>query len=183
VPSQFSPEQILAFWFEETSPSQRFTKDLEFDRLVERRFLSTLESGIRGELHSWRSSHEGRLAEIIVLDQFSRNIFRDQPQAYAQDSMALELSQEALLDPAHKKLSAEYRQFLYMPFMHSESLPMHDIAMKLYSEPGLESVFEFEVHHRNIIIKFGRYPHRNRILGRESTPEELSFLLGPNSSF
>jgi uncharacterized protein (DUF924 family) len=126
---------------------------------------------------------EGRLAEIIVLDQFSRNMFRDTPAAFAQDALALVLAQEAVFSGADKLLSETQCSFLYMPFMHSESLVIHELAVELFSKPGLEGNLDFEMRHKVIIEKFGRYPHRNNILQRESTEEEMEFLKLPGSGF
>ncbi|EAO7613966.1 DUF924 domain-containing protein, partial [Salmonella enterica] len=131
----------------------------------------------------WRKTAEGRLAEIIVLDQFSRNLFRDSPQAFAQDSLALALAQEAISLNLDQQLSPEQRAFLYMPFMHSESKLIHEFALKLFQRLGNPTNLEFEKKHKVIIDRFGRYPHRNQILGRESTDEELTFLTQPDSSF
>ncbi len=184
VMSASTPQKILKFWFDETLPSQRFGKTDAFDALIRERFGPTLESAARGELDAWRKTLEGRLAEVIVLDQFSRNLYRGAAKAFAQDAMALVLSQEAVIDQAHKKLPAVQRQFLYMPFMHSESLAIHQVAMDLYSSGGMEGTgLEYEKMHLKIIERFGRYPHRNIILGRESTAEEIKFLNEPNSSF
>jgi len=128
-------------------------------------------------------SAEGRLAEIIVLDQFSRNIYRGTARAFAQDSLALALAQEAISQDLDKQLSPEQRSFLYMPFMHSESKLIHEFALKLFQRLGNQANLEYEIKHKIIIDRFGRYPHRNQILGRESTEEELSFLTQPDSSF
>ena len=118
-----------------------------------------------------------------MLDQFSRNIWRDTPRAFASDGMALVLAQEAVAECADQQLPVKWRAFLYMPFMHSESLRMHEQAMKLFSAPGLEDNLRFEQRHRDIIERFGRYPHRNAILGRPSTAEEAAFLRTKGSSF
>jgi uncharacterized protein (DUF924 family) len=174
---------ILRFWFEEISPQQWFKKDAAFDRLCAERFGQTLLAASVGECYSWRYSPEGRLAEIIVLDQFSRNIYRDTPQAFAQDSMALALAQEAVHQGIDKVLDVEQNAFLYMPYMHSESVIVHEQAVKLFAQPGYENKYEYELRHKEIIDRFGRYPHRNSILGRTSTDEELAFLDQPGSSF
>lgn len=177
------PADVLGFWFKETKPSQHFKKNAKFDQKIRDRFGTTLERATRGELYAWRGTLAGRLAEIIVLDQFSRNLFRDTARAFAQDTMALVLAQETILDPRHLKLPAAQRAFLYMPFMHSESLAMHDLALTLFSAPGLKKNLQAEIKHREILLRFGRYPHRNRALGRVSTPEEAHFLRQPGSSF
>jgi len=158
-------------------------KDPEFDSIVVSRYSEVYEKAIRCELVAWRETAEGRLAEVIVLDQFSRNMFRDAAQAFAYDGLALCLAQEAVSQGVDKKLSDKQRPFLYLPFMHSESLAIHDTALQLYTDNGSEGELNFEIKHRDIIERFGRYPHRNEILGRSSTPEEIEFLTRPGSSF
>ena len=176
-------QEILKFWFDEIDPSQWWSKDDAFDRLITERFADVHAQAIRCELFVWRETADGRLAEVIVLDQFSRNIFRDSPLAFAADSLALALSQEAILAGADEALSPVQRSFLYMPFMHSESLCIHRVAMDLYESNGVRSNLDFEIKHKEIIERFGRYPHRNRILGRESTAEEIRFLQQAGSGF
>ncbi|MBI4967039.1 MAG: DUF924 domain-containing protein [Rhodospirillales bacterium] len=177
------PEAVLDFWFVETPPRLWWAKSEEFDRRVEARFGATLAAAAAGELFAWRESPQGRLAEIIVLDQFSRNIFRDRPQAFAQDGMALALAQTAVALGADRALEPTRRAFLYLPYMHSESLVVHAQAMALFAQPGLEGNLEFERKHKAIIERFGRYPHRNKALGRASTAEEIEFLMEPGSGF
>lgn len=178
-----NPQTINDFWFHETNPGQWFAKDPDFDRLIKARFQSVHETARRGELYPWRDTAEGRLAEIIVLDQFSRNIYRDTPLAFAFDSLALVLAQEAIRANTHLALASLQKSFLYMPFMHSESPLIHRRAVELFGEPGLEGNLEFELKHKDIIDRFGRYPHRNAVLGRASTAEEIAFLNSPDSSF
>jgi uncharacterized protein (DUF924 family) len=120
---------------------------------------------------------------VIVLDQFSRNMFRNQPQAFAWDPLSLALAQEAVAVGADQELTPQERSFLYMPYMHSESLIIHQVAIKLFEANGIEGNLKFEIAHMKIIERFGRYPHRNQILGRTSTPKELEFLKQPGSSF
>lgn len=174
---------VLKFWFEEIDSSFWFKKDEHFDALIRDKFSVLHLAATQGELFFWRKNIEGRLAEIIVLDQFSRNMFRDKANAFAYDAMALVLAQEAVATGLCHTLAPARRAFIYMPYMHSESLRIHDEAMKLFAEPGLENNMTFEIRHKEIIARFGRYPHRNAILGRESTPEELVFLQMPGSSF
>lgn len=176
-------QEILAFWFDECDPSQWFKKDLAFDTLIKERFLTLHTQVSQGEKWAWRTTIKGRLAEIIVLDQFSRNLFRDTPQSFAYDGMALVLAQEAMTTGDLDQLTTQQRAFLYMPLMHSESLVIHDEALKCFDEEGMENNLDFEKKHRDILIRFGRYPHRNKLLGRTSTPEELAFLKEPGSSF
>ncbi|NMH58772.1 DUF924 family protein [Alteromonas ponticola] len=174
---------VIAFWFNELSPEQKFKKDRNVDKLIETRYGHVHAAASRCELWPWRVTPVGRLAEIIVLDQFSRNIYRDDARAFANDTLALALSQEAISLGIDKLLSSEQRAFLYMPFMHSESLHIHGIAMELFAAEGLEMHLNFEKQHREIIRRFGRYPHRNAVLGRESSKEESAFLNEPGSAF
>lgn len=178
-----SVEAILDFWFHELKPAQHWQKDPDLDARISTRFGAVHRAALAGECWHWRQNVAGRLAEIIVLDQFSRNIHRDTPMSFAADSMALVLAQEAVALDLARQLVPEQRSFLYMPYMHSESLLIHDEAMRLFAEPGMENNYDFEVKHRDIIARFGRYPHRNAILGRTSTPEEEAFLRQPGSSF
>lgn len=174
---------ILRFWFKEIKPEQRFKKDEKFDLLITSRYREVHNQAIRCELYKWREHGRGRLAEIIVLDQFSRNMFRNDPRSFIYDSLALVLAQEALVNKVDQKLDAQEKSFLYMPFMHSESPLIHEIAERLFRQKGLESSLEWELKHKSIIDRFGRYPHRNTILGRTSTKEEKEFLQQPGSSF
>lgn len=176
-------KQVLKFWFEELEPKQWWGKDDDLDRDIVDRFSAVHAQASRCELFAWRKEPGGRLAEIIVLDQFSRNMFRGKPESFAYDGLALALAQEAVSLGADTLLEQAERNFLYMPYMHSESLHIHDIAMNLFRENGSASSLEYEIKHRDIIEKFGRYPHRNIILGRESTPAEINFLSQPGSSF
>ena len=176
-------QEILKFWFEEIEPSQWWSKDDEFNQQIVNRFSDIHAKAIQCELYEWRNVAKGRLAEIIVLDQFSRNMFRESPLSFSNDSLALALSQEAILINADKSLNSIQRTFLYMPFMHSESLKIHEAAMSLYQNNGIESNIAFEIKHKEIIEKFGRYPHRNKVLGRVSTEEEIEFLKQKGSSF
>jgi len=182
--ADLSFKDVLAFWFDECSPKQWFIKDSEFDATIRNRFGTTHEAAARCELLDWRADPQGRLAEIIVLDQFSRNIYRDDPRAFASDPAALVLAQEAVHAGARECLEDKQAPFLYMPFMHSESKLIHTIAIKLFrDDPACAGHVKFEEKHKAIIDRFGRYPHRNEILGRTSTPEELEFLKKPGSSF
>ncbi|SDT02850.1 Uncharacterized conserved protein, DUF924 family [Halopseudomonas xinjiangensis] len=182
-PTSDACQAVLSFWFEEIEPRMWWQKDVDLDASIRERFGMLHEQAVQGELLYWRRSPEGRLAEIIVLDQFSRNIWRDRPQAFAQDGMALVLAQEAIGAGADQQLPPQRRVFFYMPYMHSESLAVHQLAMKLFDVPGLEENLRFEKRHRDIILRFGRYPHRNAVLGRASSPEEQAFLEQPGSSF
>ena len=164
------PSEVLKFWFEELQAAQWWTADAALDAQIRARFAPLVLQAIAGELSAWRSTAQGRLAEIMVLDQFSRNIYRGSPQAFAQDAQALALAQAQ-------------RSFLLLPYMHSESRWIHTQALPLFQQHASANSYDFELKHKAIIDRFGRYPHRNAVLGRESSPEELQFLTQPGSSF
>lgn len=174
---------IIEFWFAELPSSAWFASSVELDSAIVRRFGDIHQAALAGELYSWRHKPLGRLAEIMVLDQFSRNIFRDTPRAFAADGQALVLAQEAIRIHADAELTEEQRIFLYMPYMHSESPAIQNASLRLYEALGLENNYRFAVAHQEIVARFGRYPHRNAILGRPSTDEELVFLEEAGSSF
>ncbi len=174
---------ILQFWFTELTAKQHYAKDAALDALIAQRFGATLEAASRCELFGWRDSPSGRLAEIIVLDQFSRNVWRDTPRAFAQDALALMLAQELIARGDDAQLAVAQRGFAYMPYMHSESVAIHQEALRLFAQPGMDNNLDFERRHLAILERFGRYPHRNAILERESTAEELAFLQQPGSGF
>lgn len=176
-------DEVLAFWFDEVEPKAWWVADPDFDALIKERFGTLLKTASHGELYLWRREAKGRLAEILVLDQFSRNIYRNTPEAFAQDAMALALAQEAVAAGDHEGLSETERTFLLLPYMHSESALIHVEAERLYRQYAPEENYQFELKHKSIIDRFGRYPHRNVILGRESTPEEIEFLKRPGSRF
>lgn len=179
------PESVLDFWFVEHGPKQWWRKDAAFDELCRQRFATLHRRAAACELYAWRGSAGGRLAEIMLLDQLSRNMFRDSPRAFAYDAQALTLAQEAVRAGADRDptLSAQQRQFLLMPYMHSESQQVHVEALRLFTALGDDDVLKFEQRHKDIIDRFGRYPHRNALLGRASSAEEQEFLRQPGSSF
>lgn len=176
-------DEILNFWFVESSPRMWWKADSAYDAAIAERFGAVHSAAVLGELYEWRASPGGRLAEIIVLDQFSRNLFRGTAKAFANDPMALALAQEAVAGFQDQGLPSQQRAFLYMPFMHSESRIIHAHAEQLFAALGLDDSYQFELRHKAIIDRFGRYPHRNVALGRESTLEELAFLEQPGSRF
>lgn len=176
-------QEVISFWFAEIESAMWWKKDDTFDALLIEQFSGTHARASCCELYGWRQHPEGRLAEIIVLDQFSRNMFRDSALAFATDAMSLTLSQEAIACGADQALTPVQRSFLYMPFMHSESLEIHEVAVELFRKNGIQNNLDFEFSHKKIIERFGRYPHRNKILGRKSTAEELEFLRQPGSGF
>lgn len=174
---------VLSFWFQEIEPKFWFASDKDFDELIRQRFLEAMQQAAVGELYAWRATAAGRLAEIIVLDQFSRNVYRNTPQAFALDPLALVLSQEAVASGALNSLNPTQRGFLLLPYMHSESRQIHVAAEALFKEFAPSGSYDYELRHKAIIDRFGRYPHRNDVLGRTSTPEELEFLMQPGSRF
>ena len=176
-------QAIIDFWFNELIPGQWWKKSADLDALIAQQFTHLHTAASRGELDQWRQHKLGRLAEIIVLDQFSRHLYRGSARAFASDSMALALAQHAVALNAQKGFSANQKAFLYLPFMHSESRHIHQRALALFSEPGLEQNLRAELRHKAIIDRFGRYPHRNKALGRLSSDEESEFLKQKGSSF
>jgi len=178
-------QRVLDFWFKEITPEKWWIKDAEFDDMILDRFESLYLQAIKCELYAWRQTAEGRLAEVIVLDQFPRNMYRNQAAAFAHDNLAVALTQSAIDNGADLTFLEEPQKlsFLYMPLMHSESVVIHQLAVKMFSKPGLEHNLEFEHKHKVIIDRFGRYPHRNKILGRTSSEAEKQFLTQEGSSF
>jgi uncharacterized protein (DUF924 family) len=194
-------EEILEFWFGEGDPIQAFLArqeawfkaDPAFDAELGRRFGKTLEAAIRGELDPWKASARGRLALILCLDQFSRNLFRGKPEAFAQDPAALALVLEGLERGTDAALSVPERAFFYMPLQHAEDPSIQELSVRSFERLAegapaairshLEGFAAYARGHRDIIARFGRFPHRNRVLGRESTPEETAFLSGGGPTF
>lgn len=174
-------ETVLTFWFDMLEPRQWWKADSDLDARIAAKFCKLHQSVATGEAWHWRAEARGRLAEIIVLDQFSRNIFRDKAEAFAWDAMALALSQESIASGADRRLKPVERAFLYMPFMHSESRHVHRMAEVLFGELGLADQIKFEKAHKDLIDRFGRYPHRNAVLGRRSTPAEEAYLASTDS--
>lgn len=169
-------DEVLRFWFEELRPEQRFQSDPALDAKIRAGFGELYASfKVRppepGELEA-----RSLLAAVIVLDQFPRNMFRRTAQAYATDANALELARHAVATGMDRALEKKQRQFLYMPFMHSEDRAMQAESLRLFSELGDEESWKYARHHSGVVERFGRFPHRNDILGRQSTPEEIEFL-------
>jgi uncharacterized protein (DUF924 family) len=170
-----SAAEIVRFW-REAGPERWFTKDESFDRAIRARFLATHEAAARCEFSAWDSESEGALALAILLDQFPRNMFRGSAHAFATDPLARSVADRALARGFDQQTDERMRPFFYLPFMHSETLADQDRSLRLYEALGDPEQLKFAVIHRDIIAKFGRFPHRNRALGRETTPEEQEFL-------
>ena len=177
------PQQILDFWFSPATQPHWFAQSAAFDQQVHSRFAAVLAQAAAAELAHWRATLAGRVAEIIVLDQFSRNLWRDSALAFAQDNMAVALAQEAVRQAGFADMLPVERHFMLMPLMHSESRKIHEAAERLFARYTTPYALDFELKHKVIIDRFGRYPHRNEVLGQESTAEEVAFLLEPGSSF
>ena len=171
-----SAKEVYDFWFNEADEEDWFKKSDAFDEEIRERFYDTWEAGRQGLLYKWRETFEGRLAEIIVLDQFSRNLNRGTALSYTQDSMALVLSQYAMTCPEFDEQPLEKKSFVLLPWMHSESKAIQEITEKLYLDLDDDLHTEIMYDHKKIIDQFGRYPHRNEALGRKSTVAELDFL-------
>jgi uncharacterized protein (DUF924 family) len=192
VPSRSA--EVLEFWFgREDDPEygrfreEWFRKDPDFDATIAARFAELYEEAAAGELDGWREEAESCLALVIVLDQFPRNMFRGDGRTHAEDDRALGASKYAVEHALDRELPAFQRMFLYMPFMHSESLEDQRRSVEMFErlagEPGAPDVVSYAVAHRDIVQRFGRFPHRNEILNRQTTPEEAEFLTTEGSSF
>jgi uncharacterized protein (DUF924 family) len=176
-------QAVLDFWFVESGPEKWYVKDEAFDGEIRERFGPVYRRAYDGELGDWIESPEGCLALVIVLDQFPRNMFRDDPRAFGTDAHARILLQYALDKGFDKALDSRQRQFLYMPLQHSENWRDQEMSVKLNATLGNDGVLKFARAHKDIIDRFGRFPHRNAVLGRGSTAEETEFLAQPGSSF
>ena len=176
-------QDVLTFWFEDHGPADWFAAKPEFDALIARGFAETHAAVTRGEGWDWRSTPGGRLAEIIVLDQFSRQLFRGQAKSFANDTMALALAQEAVGGGHHNFVSPERRGFFLMPFMHAESALMQQESVRLHTALGNPDHLKFAQAHADVIQRFGRFPRRNAALGRASTQEEEAYLVSSQGVF
>lgn len=168
--------EVIDFWFDPDHMPLHFSEDDEFDEKIRDLFLDTWKAASEGLLSHWRVNIRGRLAEIIILDQFSRNLWRNDIRTYTQDKMAIALAQEVIYSGEYHKLTQDEKKYILLPFMHSESLQLHDWANKYFQELGDENLIYYEKLHRDVLEKFGRYPYQNKDLGRESSPEELKAL-------
>jgi len=176
-------EDILGFWFAELNAKDWFVKSEAVDTLISERFADLYERLSRSLPAQCERSGRAALAAIITLDQLPRNMFRNSPKMFATDEMALGLAQATITLKLDKGLSLDERQFVYMPFQHSEDRVLQARSIELYEKLGDEKVLKFAIAHKNIIDRFGRFPHRNAVIGRDSSKEERDFLLQPGSSF
>ena len=167
---------VLEFWFADGMQERWFRADPDFDAIIRRRFEGLWLDSARGKLDNWTETATGALALVIVLDQFPLNIFRGRPTAFVTEARAIAVSKNAVARGFDQELRREQVAFLYMPLMHSEALEDQERVVVLFEAAGLEGNLRFAQHHRNLVRRFGRFPHRNRILGRSSTTEELAYL-------
>jgi uncharacterized protein (DUF924 family) len=186
---------VLDFWFGDPTSSTHgsnrvewFRKDPAFDASIRARFGALIERGLRGELEAWAATPLGALAQVIVLDQFTRNVFRGTPRAFAGDARALNAARAMVGSRQDDELPPFQRAFVYLPFEHAEGIDMQHEAVRLYTrlvalDPAQAGGLDYAERHRDIIERFGRFPHRNDILGRQSTAEEIEFLKKPGSGF
>lgn len=178
-------QEILHFWFEETKASQWFQKNEDFDRIIRDRFQAAYRLAADGVCDSWGDEPQGSLALCIVLDQFPRNIYRGQPESFATDARALRLARQAIARGFDQALAPAHRRFLYLPFEHSEDIKDQERAVALFQAMQGEDPlgYDYAMRHHAIIARFGRFPHRNAILGRKNTSEEDEYLAQPGAGF
>ncbi|SIQ16984.1 Uncharacterized conserved protein, DUF924 family [Rhizobium sp. RU20A] len=178
-----APEEILGFWFEELTPEQWFKPTPALDAQCERRFAATHLHVARGVPDSWRGTPDRHLATIILLDQLPRNIYRGTALAFATDGLALAEARALVKTGDHLAIAADRRAFAYLPFEHSENLNDQETAVALFSELGTPLYLDYAIRHAEVIRAFGRFPHRNAVLGRTSTDAEIAYLAQPGAGF
>jgi len=188
-----SPQEVLDFWFAAPGSAEHgtarhlwFTKSDDTDALIRARFGATVEAALQAKLDHWREELRSTLALIVLLDQFTRNIFRDTARAFAGDAAAIALAERVVDAGLDRQLSLNERWFVYLPFEHAESLSLQERAVQLFKQlaaDGLTEPLALAIKHRDVVARFGRFPHRNALLGRVSSPEEEAFLREPGSRF
>ena len=178
-------KDVLGFWFEETQPAQWFQVNPEFDAAITARYADAYDKAARGIFDDWKNSADGCLALVILLDQFPRNMFRGTPQAFATDGKALVIAKFALAKGFDQVLAPAKRRFLYLPFEHSENLTDQRKCVELFERMKKDDPlgYDYALRHLKVIERFGRFPHRNKILSRMSTPEEEEYLAEPGAGF
>ena len=181
-------QAILDFWFKETPSKKRFKKDEKFDQLIRENFLNDYEKASLNEYDDWQDTAMGSLALVILFDQFSRNMFRNDKKAFAQDQKTRLIVNDAVYSGYLEAMNVNQRLFMLLPLIHSEEISDHEMAYYLLNKylrehEGYNEIKKFWQDHTKVVRQFHRYPHRNEILGRESTEEEIEFLKGPNSSW
>ncbi len=171
-----SPQSVLDFWFSESTRPRWFSSTKAFDRELTERFLDVWKAAASGELESWGKTPEGSLALVIVLDQFPLNMFRGNAESFSTEAASRDVAAAAIDKKFDEALNDEQKAFLYLPFMHSESMEDQDRSVALFEAAGLEDSLKWARHHRDIVGRFGRFPHRNAVLGRENSAEETAYL-------
>ena len=174
--SNISPSDIIDFWYSDRVSRQWFSSTEELDREIQSKFESLWHSAAEGDLDDWCETSEGSLALGIILDQFPLNMFRGTARSFSSEAQAIKVAKNAVSHEFDRELDIGKLQFLYMPLMHSETIADQELSVKLFTQAGLQHNLSFARHHREIVQKFGRFPHRNEILGRQSTQEELDDL-------
>ena len=174
--AQITPQNILDFWYSKEMQGRWFSSTPALDDEIRSQFESLWRRAAAGELDGWKETPEGCLALVIVLDQLPLNMFRGKVESFSTEQQAVEIAKHAIGKGYDQRLPAERLAFLYMPLMHSEHLADQDLSVRLFETAKLESNLRFAQHHRELIQKYGRFPHRNGILGRQSTPEEIEYL-------
>ena len=182
-PKLFNFNKVLNFWFNECKPQQWFVKDKKFDLKINKRFYNLVCEALENKLDDWTVNQDGSVALILLLDQFTRNIFRGSPKSFSGDEKALNTTFQFLKSWRIVDLDKRKRQFLLMPMMHSEDIKIQEKSLPLFKNYTNDRVYKFAKSHRNIIHRFGRFPHRNKILSRVSSNEEIEFLKQKGSSF
>ncbi len=190
-----TPQDVLDFWFLPAGHAghgkprgEWFRKDAAFDETIRQQFGAVIETALAGGLPEWTATPPGILAYILVLDQFTRNVFRDTARAFAGDALSLSIATRTVTSGLDRQLTPIQRWFVYMPFEHAEDMAAQTRSVELFTTlaaeaEGFGNVLDYAIHHRDIVARFGRFPHRNALLGRASTTQEIDFLKQPGSSF
>ena len=174
--TKLSPADILEFWYSPAMAKHWFNSTPEIDQTIHSRYLTAWQQAKTGELDTWKNDADGCLALCIILDQFPLNMFRGHPDAFATEQLAVAVCKHAIAHGFDQQLPKQQVSFLYLPLMHSENMADQDESVRLFTAAGLKENAQFAQHHRHIVERFGRFPHRNAILGRESTAAELAYL-------
>tara|TARA_B100001027_G_scaffold77661_1_gene53071 strand:+ start:1884 stop:2429 length:546 start_codon:yes stop_codon:yes gene_type:complete len=176
-------KNIIEFWFKDCKPKDWFKKNKKFDLIIEHRFLKLVENALQNKLNFWEKSMDGSIALILLLDQFTRNIFRDSAKSFSGDNIALAITFRCIDAGYLETVNQPKRQFILVPMMHSEKLDIQDKSLPLFKKYTNQQVYKSALRHRDVIKRFGRFPHRNKILDRVSSQKEIKFLKEPRSSF
>lgn len=174
--NSITPLSLLTFWFSEEMRAHWFNSTPEIDVTIRKQYENLWNDAQLGKLNQWKNSPDGALALIILLDQFPLNMFRGQAKAFATEALSIEIAKHAIAQKFDLQIPQSQLMFIYMPLMHSENINDQELSVKLFTQAGLEANIRFAEHHKNLVEKFGRFPHRNAILGRTSTAEELTYL-------